>query len=149
MAELGIGHSSPHVGDPALTAPLPASRKPALHGNQEFWANLSSTGLHISLHPVVCCFSSAGCQSTRLRSRSLRPHLSADGALTERRPSAEGPRWRIVRRRYPRLGSRSRSLSLRLHLGVDRESNLRRPSVGRAPRRRGAAVAEPSHLHGQ
>ena len=48
MAELGIGHSSPHVGDPALITPLPASRKPALHGVQEFRAYLSQEASHFS-----------------------------------------------------------------------------------------------------
>ena len=35
MAELGIGHSSPYDGDPALITPLPASRKPAFHRVQK------------------------------------------------------------------------------------------------------------------
>ena len=48
MAELGIGHSSPHDGDPTLITPLPASRKPAFHGDQEFRAYLSEEASHFS-----------------------------------------------------------------------------------------------------
>ena len=46
--------------------------------------------------------------SLRLRSLSLRPHLSADSASTERRrrrPRAKGPRWRVVSRQFPCLVS--------------------------------------------
>ena len=48
MAELGIGHSSPQDEDPALITPLPAFRKPALHGDQELRAYLSEEASHFS-----------------------------------------------------------------------------------------------------
>ena len=86
MAELGIGHSSPYVGGPALITPLPAYRNPALYGVQEFRAYLSeAASLFYAPHFVCFVLSSVGCQPPRLRSRRRRLHLGADSASAARR----------------------------------------------------------------
>ena len=52
---------------------------------QELRAYLSLSEPKISLHPVVCCSLSMGCQPPRLRSRSPRLHLGANSASAARR----------------------------------------------------------------
>ena len=67
---------------------------------------LSEEASHFSAHRCVFCQVLA--VSHLVFEVDVRPHLGADSASTERRqcrPSAEGPRWRIVRRQYPRLKS--------------------------------------------
>ena len=65
----------------------------APHRGQEIRVTSLRRSLIFLCTPVCVVLSSVGCQSPRLRSRGLRPHLSAGRASTEhrqRRPRAEG-----------------------------------------------------------
>ena len=80
MAELGIGHSNPLHGDSALITQLPASRKPAQNGDQEFRAYLSEEAPHFSALRCMCFVECGLSASSSLKSESstaslLRLHL--------------------------------------------------------------------------
>ena len=145
MAELGIGHSSPHDGGPALITPLPASRKPSLHADQKFRAYLSEDPSHFSaprfvlfsrvwlLSPLVSEVGVFGCISAPAVRRQHYGCASATSA--ERRP--------VVSSVESSTGRRQRRQGVDY---VDRAPTERRTGVDRAPAEHpgdeGVAMAE-------